>query len=143
MDDPRAVSSDWTALPEVTHLITQDEIQQYAEISGDFNPLHVDPEYAAASRFGSIVAHGPAGLQAVFEALTTWLGTDSLPPGVAVDVGYRAPVRPGDSVTARLEQALDHAGTLVLTARCLNQRGETVIEALVSVPRHLAPHPEP
>ena len=135
------MSPNRTPLPEVTHLITQQEIQEYADISGDFNPLHVDPEYAAASRFGSIVAHGPVGLQTVFEAVTTWLGTEALPAGVAIDVGYRAPVRPGDSVTARLEQVLDHAGTLVLRADCVNQRGEAVIEALVSVPRHVAPRP--
>jgi acyl dehydratase len=125
--------------PEVTHEVTRDGIFEYAEISGDYNPLHVDEEYAAASRFGSIIAHGPIALQAVFEATSTWLGTDGLAPGVSVDAAYRAPVRPGDAVTARVGDVLDHAGTLVLSITCNNQHGETVIEALVSVPRGLVP----
>jgi acyl dehydratase len=128
--------------PEVTHVVTDESILQYAEVSGDYNPLHVDPEYGAASRFGSVVAHGPLGLQALFEATTAWLEVDGLPAGVSIDAAYRAPVRPGDAVTARLDEVLDHAGTMVLSATCSNQRGETVIEALVSVPRHLAPRAE-
>jgi acyl dehydratase len=129
----------WRAFPDITHDVTEESIQQYAALSGDFNPLHVDPAYAAATRFGSVVAHGPVGLQTVFEALTTWLGLDALPAGASVDATYLAPIRPGDAVACRLDDVLEHAGTLVLSLTCANQRGEVVIEALVNLPRHLAP----
>jgi phosphate acetyltransferase/phosphate butyryltransferase len=127
------------AFPEIRHEVTDRSIQEYAELSGDYNPLHTNPEYAAASRFGSVVAHGPLGLQTVFETVTTWLGVETLPAGAAVEAAYLAPVRPGDAVTSRVEDVLEHAGTLVLEVTCTNQRDEAVIEALVSVPRHLAP----
>jgi 3-hydroxybutyryl-CoA dehydratase len=133
------MSGPWRTFPEVTHHITERSIRTYAELSGDFNPLHVDPEYAAASRFGSVVAHGPLGLQTVFESVTTWLGLDALPTGASLEASYLAPVRPGDAVRSRVAEMLDHAGTLVLSVTCTNQRDETVIEALVSVPRHVAP----
>jgi phosphate acetyltransferase/phosphate butyryltransferase len=128
----------WPPFPEVTHVVTAESIREYAELSGDFNPLHVDPEYAAATRFGSVVAHGPLGLQTAFEMMTSWLGLDAL-PAVSVEAAYLAPVRPGDAVTSRVTGILEHAGALALTVACTNQRGEAVIEALVTVPRHLVP----
>ena len=46
------------AIPTVERLITQDGIERYAEASGDFNPIHVDPDFAAKSQFGRTIAHG-------------------------------------------------------------------------------------
>jgi 3-hydroxybutyryl-CoA dehydratase len=135
----KAASDGWRAFPRVTHRVTNESIQEYARLSGDFNPLHVDPDYAASTRFGSVVAHGPLGLQTVFEAVTKWLDADALPPGASVDAAYLAPVRPGEAVSTHVDQVLEHAGTVLLSLTCANQRGEVVIEALVSLPRHLAP----
>ena len=125
--------------PEVTHVVDQQAIDAYAELSGDFNPLHVDPQYAAAGPFGSIVAHGPIALQTVFEAVTGWLGLDRLPPGTLVDVAYRGPVRVGDTITCTGSEPSDHAGALAVRAICVNQRGEEVLQALIVVPRSLVP----
>ena len=58
----------------ITDEVTQDGIDAYAELSGDFNPLHVDPEAAAASEFGGIIAHGPIALHAFFRAATSGWG---------------------------------------------------------------------
>lgn len=126
-------------LPTVTHVVDQQAIDAYAQLSGDFNPLHVDPEYAAAGPFGSIVAHGPIALQAVFEAVTGWLGLDRVPPGVLIDVAYRAPVRVGDAITCTGTEPSDHAGALAVRATCVNQRGEEVLQALIVAPRSLVP----
>ena len=131
--------SGWGELPEVTHVIGRAEIDRYAELSGDHNPLHMDPDFAAASQFGGVIAHGPIGLQTVFEAVARWLDVESPPPGVRVDVLFRGPVRLGDAVTCRGEEIQDHAGDVVVTARCRNQDGGEVLQALVVVPRHLAP----
>ena len=129
----------WRPFPAVTHVVGQEAIDRYAELSGDFNPLHVDPQYAAAGPFGTVVAHGPVGLQAIFEALTTWLGTDRLPPGVMVDVSYRGPVRVGDHVTCNAAEPVDHAGAIAVQMTCVNQAGAEILQALAVVPRELVP----
>lgn len=129
----------WARFPEVTHVVGPAEIAAYVDISGDHNPLHVDVEYAASTPFGSLIAHGPIGLQALFEAVTAWLGTDHLPSAVGIDVAYRRPVRVGDSVTAGALSFIEHANRLVVVAACRNQHGEEILQALVTVPRELAP----
>ena len=126
-----------SGFPDVSHQIGRAEIDRYAEISGDNNPLHMDPEFAATTPFKTVIAHGPIGLQTVVEALSDWLGT--VPPGVRVDVSYRGPVHLDDVVTCHAENVSDHAGDLTLTVRATNQRGGEVLQALVLVPRHLAP----
>ena len=123
----------------VTHAVGRAEIDRYAELSGDNNPLHMDPEYAATTPFQTVIAHGPIGMQTVFEALARWLGGDGVPPGIRVDVSYRGPVHIDDRVSCRCEHVADHAGDLALTLRATNQDGAEVLQALAIVPRHLAP----
>jgi 3-hydroxybutyryl-CoA dehydratase len=123
----------------VTHAIGRAEIDRYAELSGDNNPLHMDPEYAATTPFKTVIAHGPVAMQTVFEALAQWLGGDRVPPGIRVDVSYRGPVHIDDRVSCRCEDVADHAGDLALTLRATNQHGGEVLQALAIVPRHLAP----
>jgi acyl dehydratase len=114
--------------PTVSDAVTQDGIDAYAEISGDFNPLHVDPEAAAASEFGGIIAHGPIALQAFFRAATEWLGTEALPAGSEVKVTYRAPTRPGDEVGVRVNEMQTAAdGRADVSAECVTQDGTTVV----------------
>ena len=123
----------------ITHAVGRAEIDRYAELSGDNNPLHMDPEYAATTPFETVIAHGPIGLQTAFEALARWLGSDGVPPGIRVDVSFRGPVHIDDRVTCRCEHVTDHAGDLALTLRVTNQDGREVLQALAIVPRHLAP----
>jgi 3-hydroxybutyryl-CoA dehydratase len=133
------VTPGWPPFPEVTHVIGREEIDAYAELSGDFNPLHMDPQYAATTQFGTVIAHGPIALQTLFEAVATWLGGDRLPSGVRIDVSYRGPVRIGDVVTCRGERVDDHAGDVTVHARCVNQEATEVLQALVVVPRQAVP----
>jgi 3-hydroxybutyryl-CoA dehydratase len=124
-------------LPEVTHIVGRAEIDAYAELSADHNPLHMDPAFAARTRFGTVIAHGPIGLQTVVELLGAWLGDTA--QGLRIDVQYRGPVRIGDAVTCRAESVEEHAGDIIVRARCTNQDGGEVLQALIVVPRHLAP----
>lgn len=119
-------------------MVGRRQIDEYAQRSGDFNPLHIDPEYAAAGPFGTIIAHGPIGLQTFFEAAAAWFGGD-VPAGVSIDVAYRGPVLDGDAVTCRGEGVVEHAGAVVILARCVNQRDEEVLQVLMTCPRPLAP----
>jgi 3-hydroxybutyryl-CoA dehydratase len=124
-----------TDFPIVSELVTQESIDAYAEISGDFNPLHVDPEAAAASEFGGIIAHGPIALHPFFRAATEWLGTDALPAGFEVKVTYRAPTRPGDELAVRLgELQTAEDGRTELKAECVNQDGTMVVSVTAVLP---------
>jgi acyl dehydratase len=114
--------------PHLVDEVTQPGIDAYAELSGDFNPLHVDPEAAAASEFGGIIAHGPIALHSFFRAATEWLGVEALPPGSEVKVTYRAPTRPGDAVAAAVREVTAREdGRSDVVADCVKQDGTTVV----------------
>jgi 3-hydroxybutyryl-CoA dehydratase len=124
--------------PEVRHRVDGAAISMYAEVSGDYNPLHVDPDYAAAGPFGVVVAHGPIALQAVYEAVATWLGCEGLPAGVTVDVAFRGPIPIGSTVVCRAAEVLQFGAVVVVMASCTVDDRE-VLQALVKLPRRLAP----
>ena len=61
-------------LPEVSRIITQDCLTAYAAASGDDNPLHLDRDFAAGTRFGGIIAHGMLTLAFISEMMAAHLG---------------------------------------------------------------------
>ena len=126
------------AFPQVSHLVDDAAITRYAELSGDYNPLHVDLAFAVAGPFGAVVAHGPIALQAVFAALAAWLGTDGVPQGVTIDVAFRGPVRAGSTVVCSAGEIVEHAARVVVLVRCTAGDVE-VLQAIINVPRGLAP----
>lgn len=126
-----------TILPTAEIKITQEMINTYAEISGDFNPLHVDIAAAAETPFGGTIAHGCIPMEPIFQSLHRWLGKPSLPPETAMRLRYYQPSRPGDviHVEARLsEQPTNSENGLKVIFACLNQRGEKVLEGECEIP---------
>ncbi len=108
--------------------ITETDITLYAGISGDFNPIHVDAEYAKTTRFGERIAHGmlTAGL------ISTVLGMKLPGPGaiyLGQELKFMKPVFIGDTIIARVEVTEFNAEKRVLTAKteCHNQRGDVVL----------------
>jgi acyl dehydratase len=87
---------------ERSRLVSDRDIELFTEISGDRNPLHYDPEVAAASPFGEIVVQG-----GVTTAILNAVVAEDLPgPGTVflqLDVRFAAPVRPGDTITGAVE----------------------------------------
>jgi acyl dehydratase len=84
-----------------TRTVTAEDIELFARMTGDRNPLHTDPELAATSRFGGVVVQGgvTSGL------LNAVVATDLPGPGsvfLHTDWSFRAPVRPGDTITAEV-----------------------------------------
>ena len=120
------------ALPVCEIAISQEIIDAYAAISGDFNPIHVDPQAGADSVFGSTIAHGCIPLEPVFQALQRWTGTELLPRDTAIRLRYRAPSRPGDRIRADARVAAESSAHgrrfVVIEFACLNQRDERVID---------------
>ncbi len=113
----------------ISKTITEADVYGFAGITGDFNPLHVDAEYAHRSRFGERIAHGmlTAGL------VSTVLGMRLPGPGavyLSQSLKFLKPVKFGDTVTAAAEVAAYRQDKRVLTLRtsCTNQDGETVAE---------------
>jgi len=92
-----AVAGD--ALPVVRKQITQEQLGRYANASGDHNPLHLDPQFAAKTQFGGTIAHGMLVLAFVSEMLTAAFGRAWLDSG-RLKVRFRGPARPGDTVQA-------------------------------------------
>ncbi len=87
---------------ERTRQITAEDIELFTAISGDRNPIHYDPDAAAATSFGEIVVQG-----GVTTAILNAVVAEALPgPGTVflhTDWNFRAPVRPGDAITGRVE----------------------------------------
>jgi acyl dehydratase len=87
---------------ERSRAVEASDIECFTEISGDHNPIHYDAELAASTSFGQIVVQG-----GITTAILNAVVAEDLPgPGTVflnVDWSFRAPVRPGDVITGRVE----------------------------------------
>src|SRR5258705_11313983 len=85
-----------------SRLVTARDIERFTDISGDRNPLHYDEAVARATRFGGIVVQG-----GIITAILNAVVAEDLPgPGTVflhVAWSFRAPVRPGDTITGEVE----------------------------------------
>jgi acyl dehydratase len=115
-------------MPAIT--ITQPMIDDYAVISGDFNPVHVDPAFAGATSFGRTIAHGCIPVEPVFQLVRELTGLPVMPQGSRMKLRYRRPAHPGDTISVRAAELVDGCCGFV----CLNQWGEVVIEGEVRLP---------
>ena len=120
-----------------TRLITNQEVEAFAAISGDHNPLHLDPEYAATTAFGECIAHGMLTGALISAAIAMQLpGPGSV--YLSQNIQFRAPVFLGDTLTVTLEVTDKHGKRPWVTLRCMveNQAGKAVAkgEAQVAAP---------
>ena len=121
----------------IERTLSTEDIQLFAVLSGDVNPQHLDADYAAATRFHGVIAHGMLG-GALISAV---LGTRLPGPGtiyLGQTLKFLAPVRVGDHLRISVTvSARDEARKrLTLACECVNQDGTTVItgEAEVVAP---------
>jgi len=110
------------------------DIELFAVMSGDVNPAHVDEEYARSDMFHKIVAHGMWGAALI----STLLGTRLPGPGTIYleqTLRFRHPIAIGDTISVSVTVASKDPtrNRVVLDCRCLNQRGETVIDGTAVV----------
>jgi len=109
--------------------VTEDSVRTFAALTGDYNPLHFDPEFAAGTKFGRLVAQG--GLTTgILHAL---VAMDMPGPGtvfLSQTWKFTAPVYIGDTITARAEVVSLHETKPVTQLRIVvtRQDGETVLE---------------
>lgn len=125
-------------LPGVKRLVTQQNINLYADASQDFNPIHIDEDFARNTPLGGTIAHGMLILAYVSQMMTAAFGRSWLVGG-KLNVRFKVPARPGDTITVSGKiRKLDKNGEQTLIncdVLCSNQKGESVItgEATVGV----------
>ena len=121
----------------LSHLVAQRDIDLFAAATGDVNPAHVDPAYAATDMFHHIIIHGMWGAGLI----SAVLGTRLPGPGTVYlgqNLRFVRPVSIGDTMTATLtvKEKKPAKGDVTLDCVCTNQRGEPVItgQAFVRAP---------
>lgn len=85
-------------LPVIEKDIDQERILRWANLSGDYNRLHIDPEYARQTPFRGTIAHGPMSLTFLNELMMQIFGLGWAKGGQLLDVRFVAPIRPGDHI---------------------------------------------
>ncbi|MDX6399113.1 MAG: hypothetical protein QOJ43_2521 [Gaiellaceae bacterium] len=117
-----------------SRVVQADDIARFTELTGDRNPLHYDEEAAARSRFGGLIVQG-----GVTSGLLNAVVAEDLPgPGsvfLHVDWSFKAPVRPGDEITAEVEvlEARDDKPITRLRTTITNGDGTVVLDGTALV----------
>ena len=126
--------------------ITEADIVGFAALSGDWNAIHVDAEFARSSMFGERIAHGLLGL-AIASGLAVRLGfiEDTVIAFMGLDWKFRAPIKIGDTIHVQAQIAEKKpmprlgGGLVTLNVEVLNQRGETTQKGTWSMLMKLKP----
>lgn len=136
----------------LVRILTQNDINLFAAMSGDVNPAHMDPNFAQSDIFHGVVGHGMwSGA-----LISTLLGTVLPGPGTIYleqDLQFRSPVRIGDHLTLTVVVKHKEPAKKIVHFDCsgINQKGEVVIEGLAKViapekklrvPKTILPHVE-
>jgi len=119
---------------EITKTIEQADVDTFADLTGDHNPIHVDEEFAKTIRFGRRIAHGMLTASLISSVLANKLpGEGSVYLGQTLK--FVAPVFPGDTITARItvKEIREDKPIVKLETICINQHGEIVIRGEATV----------
>lgn len=119
-------------LVESSLTVDQAKIDLYADITDDHNPIHVDPDFAAKTEMGGVIAHGTMSMNLIWRSIGKTFGQDAEARS-ELDIRFVRPVRVGDVVTAGGVPAPNQPGVWQVWVR--NQNGENVIEGTVTLPQ--------
>ncbi|MFC1701372.1 MaoC family dehydratase [Pseudomonadota bacterium] len=113
----------------LSRTISKENIHQMADITGDFNPVHLDEEFASRTQFEGCIAHGVFN----FGLISAVLGTKLPGPGAIYlnqTLQFLNPVRAGDTLTAEVEVTSWRTDKRIITLKtcCFNQHHENVAE---------------
>ena len=116
---------------QISKIITETDINDFAKVTGDFNPVHLDQAYAENTFFKGRIAHGllSVGL------LSSILG--NILPGhgtiyLSHEIKFLAPVRIGDTITAKVEvlELVPEKNRAKFRTTCMNQDGKIVVDGI-------------
>ena len=117
-----------------SRLVTDEIIRKFADVSGDYNPIHLDEEFAAKTRFGKRIAHGM--LSGAF--ISAVLGNEFRERKIiylSQTMKFVAPVFIDDTViaTGTITNIREDKGIVTLETTCTNQNGETLVKGEAAV----------
>ncbi len=117
-----------------SRLVTDELIRKFAEVSGDYNPIHLDEGFAKTTRFGKRIAHGM--LSGAF--ISAVLGNEFKDRKIVYlsqTMKFTAPVFIGDTVTATgtITNIREDKNIVTLETVCTNQNGETLVKGDAAV----------
>ncbi|MBV8444869.1 MAG: MaoC family dehydratase N-terminal domain-containing protein [Candidatus Dormibacteraeota bacterium] len=116
-----------TSLPELRRTVSQDQINAYAEASGDFNPIHVDADFARSVGLPGTIAHGLLEMGILAEAVAGWAGGSTALR--SLDVRFSKPLLAGDTIicSGTIVAVDEPAGLATLEVAAVSDRGERVL----------------
>jgi len=126
-------------LPDLVRQVSQENINKYAEASGDYNPIHINQEFAASTPLGGTIAHGMLVLAYISEMFSNTFGEHWDTTG-NLSIRFRSPARPKDTLTvsSKVESVSEDDDIVCITCAlsCHNQDDEVVVsgEARVRIP---------
>ncbi len=110
-------------------LVTDELVRAFAEVSGDFNPIHLDEGFARTTRFGRRIAHGMLS-GAFISAVLGYELTERKIVYLSQSLKFTAPVFIGDTVTttATVTAIREDKNIVTMDTVCTNQNGEAVVK---------------
>ncbi len=98
-----------TPLQQATLKVDSAAIRAYAELTNDFNPIHLDPVFAAGTPMGGVIAHGTMSICLLWQALFRTFGACAF-EALELDIRFVKPVREGETLVAGGQPNADDAG---------------------------------
>lgn len=113
----------------ISREVTDELVRKFAEVSGDFNPIHLDDDFAAKTRFGKRIAHGMLSGAFISAVLGNELKGHTV-VYLSQTLKFTAPVFIGDTVTttSTITRIRDDKNIVTLENECTNQNGDTLVK---------------
>jgi 3-hydroxybutyryl-CoA dehydratase len=127
---------------EYERTVTAHDIDAFAQVTGDTNPLHRDQAYAAKTRFGETIAHGMLSAGYISAVIGTKLAPDCCAVYLSQSLRFLRPVKIGDTIRAVADvKAIEPDKRMVtLETTCYNQAGDPVLKGEAVVLLDAVPH---
>jgi len=114
-------------IASLTRTVTQEQIGAYAEASGDFNPIHLDAEFATSVGLPGTIAHGLLEMGILADAISRWAGSSEAL--ASLEVRFSKPLRAGESITCngKVVAVDEDQGLATMDVEAVSSRGERVL----------------
>lgn len=119
----------------MTKTVSDADVIEFARVTGDDQPLHLDDAFAAKTRFKKRIAHGMLSAGFISAVLGTRIAPNNVVVYLSQQMRFRLPVSIGDTITAEAEVTAIDAEKRIVTLRtdCTNQNGEAVVKGEATV----------
>ncbi len=116
---------------QIVKTITQEDIELFAKATGDFNPVHLDQAYAEKTMFKGRIAHGLLSV-GFFSTILGNILPGHGPIYLSQEAKFLAPVRIGDTITAKVEvlELVTEKNRAKFRTTCVNQEGKLVVDGI-------------